>query len=171
MKPTIIIVVSFVTVSVIGIASMQLQRVEAPESPIHVPFLGTPSAVATHAMSPQSNDAPVSVVSPSDAPTMVADVLKLRSLTERRVGTTDDLEKWTWRVEVENQSDRSEDCYVEIEWLDRTGMLLDSAHEVRRIEPGVHSISMVRAMDWETADQAHTVRVAKLQIQSVPTGE
>lgn len=171
MKPTIILVVSLVTVSVIGIAGMQFQRVEAPGSPVHIPFSGTQSTVSAPAVALQSNDEPASVVSPATGPAVVADVLKLRSLTEKRVGASGDLDKWTWRVEVENQSDRGEVCYVEIEWLDRTGMLLDSAHEVRRIEPGIHSISMVRAMDWETADQAHTVRVAKLQVRSVPAGE
>ena len=72
---------------------------------------------------------------------------------------------------MENKSDRSQYCYVEVEWLDETGMRVDRAHELRRIEPGTQSITMVRAMDWETADQAKTVRVVELQVRSAPTDE
>ena len=60
---------------------------------------------------------------------------------------------------------------AEVEWLDATGMRVDRAHELRRIEPGTQSITMVRAMDWETADQAKTVRVVKLQVRSAPTDQ
>ncbi len=184
MKPTIIIVVSLVTVSVIGITAMQLRQSHPPadpETPQFAPFSATQSTTASSSRATEPTPSPAateqpdertdSVVAFVDSDAVDVDCLKLVRLTERRAGSTDDLEKWTWRVELENESDRSQYCYVEIEWLDATGSRVDSAHELRRIKPGTSSISMVRAMDYETADQAKTVRVVELQTRPAPTDQ
>jgi hypothetical protein len=146
--------------------------------PKYVPFSGTQTTtvdVSTPTPSPESAREPDADTSPAVLPVNTRAVdsgsVKLVSFTERRAGCSDDREKWTWRVEVENASDRSQYCYVEVEWLDAGGTRIDRAHELRRIGPGSQSITMVHAMDWETADQARTVRVAELQVRSTATDE
>ena len=174
MKPMVIVVVLFVTVSVFGIATIQVHYAEpqqAPKAPAALSFTENQSVDTGLASIEQLEPETASFTPSQDLPQPEVDSLRLISLTERRVGSTDNQEKWTWRVDVENPNSRAQFCFVEVEWLDGTGACLESAAEVRRIEPGTHSISMVHAMDWETADQATTVRVTRLETRPAPNDE
>ncbi|NLS90863.1 MAG: hypothetical protein GXX96_01580 [Planctomycetaceae bacterium] len=186
MKPTIIIAVSLITVTVIAVGSLQFHRSqpsEDPGMPKYVPFSESAAPVADAPAPAPADSTPnrptpetpaetdTSPISPATSRTGQKDCLTLLSVAERRLGQFDDHDKRAWRVEVKNESDQNRYCYVEVEWLDEAGSHVDGAHTLRRIAPGTCSISVVHPMAPETAARAKSIRVVELQTRSTPADE
>ncbi|ELP33816.1 hypothetical protein RBSWK_01952 [Rhodopirellula baltica SWK14] len=68
----------------------------------------------------------------------------------------------SWRVDVVNNSNKSVDCYVEVEWLDADGHRIDYSNETRAVAPGTNVITDTEMFDREENARVRAFRVVKL---------
>ncbi|EMI24141.1 hypothetical protein RESH_05262 [Rhodopirellula europaea SH398] len=68
----------------------------------------------------------------------------------------------SWRVDVVNNSNKSVDCYVEVEWLDADGHRIDYSNESRKVTPGVNVLTDTKSLDREENARVRAFRVVKL---------
>jgi len=176
MKPTVIVIVTFVTAFVIGMGSMQLyhrptsteqgQSQVAQQPKAHTALVDRRAPMKSIASNQTGTEAVENNSRPIRAMNVNAvDTTRLQavSIKQKLMKRQRNYEYWAWRVDVKNNTDEILTVYVEIEWLDEDGFRVDYTNEVRKIEPGIHPISEVYIMGLDEAAKAKTVRVVKLQ--------
>ncbi len=175
MKPTVIVIVTFVTALMIGMGSIQfyhrLSSTEQGQSQVaqqpnaHTALVDRREPmklIASHQTGTEAvenNSQPIRAMNVNAVDT---NRLEAVGIKQRLMKRGRNYEYWAWRVDVKNNTDDILTVYVEIEWLDEDGFRVTYTNEVRKIEPGIHPISEVHMMGVEEAAKAKTVRIVKL---------